>query len=283
MFPQTFGAYTSCKPLRVALRLLAHACGGSSGGEMSIKSHYNPTVFDRKTVFMQRIADFVRLGYFHYAVGEVRVERAMPLASKFRRLYEVHLPRNQRAKNRADGEASAYCLWWRSHTDTVVFALLLTHGPHAARQLERLKDGSVREHRLILHDYELVQRPREGQARPAWTWRFTEDAYLGWRARVLEVVRGGNDFTVQQLVDDLMATPGFAGVREQVKKLKALFKSEWKRRRSKQVAPVLPRQRFVQRLENRGCRLVTLRNPAPPTATDEQPLAGGTASPIWMS
>jgi len=68
------------------------------------------------------------------------------------------------------------------------------------------------------------------------------------RARVLEVVRGGNDFVIGLLVDDLMATPGFAGVREQVKKLKALFRSEWKRRRPKQVAPALPRQRFVQRL-----------------------------------
>ena len=267
MFPQTFGAYTSCKPLRDALRLFAHACGGSSGGEMPIKSHYNPTVFDRKTVFMQRLADFVRLGYVYYAVGEVRVERAMPLASKFRRLYEVHLHRNQRAKNRADGEASAYCLWWRSHADTVVFALLLTPGPHAARQLERLKDGSAREDRLILGDYELVQRPREGQARPAWTWRLTEDAYLGWRARVLEVVRGGNDFVVGQVVDDLMATPGFAGVREQVKKLKALFRSEWKRPRAPSHPPRLrTRATSTRRASTAGMDMAVYRGRLPRVA-----------------
>ena len=182
---------------------------------------------------MQRIADFVRLGYVHCVVGELRIERAWTLAMKFRRLCEVHLHRNQRAKLRAEGEASAYCLWWRSHADTVAFALLLTPGPHAARQLEQLKDGSAREGRLALGDYELVQRPRPGQPRPAWTWRLTENAYLGWRARVLEVVRGGNDFVVSQLVVDLMAMPGFAGVREQVKKLKAVFRSEWKRRRSR--------------------------------------------------
>ncbi len=225
---------------------------------MTLKQRYDTVVFDRKNVFMQRLADFVRLGFAHYVVGEVRADRAWPLAMKFRRLYEVHLHRNQRARLRAHGEASAYCLWWQPYAGTVVFALLLTKGPHAARQLEKVRDAAEREGRLVLGDYELVQRPRPGQQRAAWTWRLTEVAYEGWRARVLQVVRGGNDFTVQQLVDDLMATPGFAGVREQVKKLKALFKSEWKRRRGNQPAVVLPRQRFVQRLTNRGTLLSSL-------------------------
>ena len=79
---------------------------------------------------------------------------------------------------------------------------------------------------------------------------------------MLEVVRGGNDFVVQQLVDDLMSTPGFAGVREQVKKLRSLFRAEWKRRRGDRVAPVIPRQRFVQRLKNRGSKLSLLRKQA---------------------
>jgi hypothetical protein len=225
---------------------------------MALQQHYNPIVFDRKTVFMQRLADFVRLGYRHYVLGEVRPDRAWALASKFRRLYEVHLHRNQRARARANGEGSAYVLWWQPHAESVVFALLLTPGQHAAQQLEKLLDAAERGGRLKLGAYELVQRPREGKAAPAWTWRLTDEAYEGWRARVLEVVRGGNDFVVQQLVTDLMATPGFAGVREQVKKLKALFRAEWARRRGKQQMPALPRQRFVQRLENKGVRLSSL-------------------------
>ena len=52
---------------------------------MTLQQHYNPVVFDRKTVFMQRLADFVRLGYRHYVLGEVRPDRAWALASKFRR------------------------------------------------------------------------------------------------------------------------------------------------------------------------------------------------------
>jgi hypothetical protein len=222
---------------------------------MALQQHYDPIVFDRKTVFMQRLADFVRLGYRHYVLGEVRPDRAWALASKFRRLYEVHLHRNQRARARANGEGSAYVLFWQPHMESVVFALLLTPGQHAARQLEKLKDCGERGDRMVLGDYELLQRPRDGKASPAWTWRLTAEAYEGWRARVLEVVRGGNDFVVQQLIADLMATPGFAGVREQVKKLKALFRAEWARRRGKQSMPPLPRQRFVQRLENKGQRL----------------------------
>jgi hypothetical protein len=227
---------------------------------MSLRPHYNPLVFDRKTAFMQRLADYVRLGYRHYVRGEVRSDRAWPLAMKFSRLYEVHLHRNQRARARANGEASAYALWWQPHADGVVFALLLTPGTHAARQLERLRDCGDKGSRITLGDYELVQRPREGKASAAWTWRLTEEAYEGWRARVLEVVRGGNEFVVKQLIDDLTSTPGFAGVREQVKKLKALFRAEWARRRGKQSMPPLPRQRFVQRLENTGRRLSSLRS-----------------------
>lgn len=225
---------------------------------MGLRPHYNPIVFDHKTVFMQRLADFVRLGYRNYVLGEVRPGRAWPLAMKFSRLYEVHLHRNQRARARAIGEGSAYALWWRPHADNLVFALLLTPGTHAARQLEKLRDCGERGNRITIGDYELVQRPREGKAAPAWTWRLTDDAYQGWRARVLEVVRGGNDFLVQQLIDDLTSTPGFAGVREQVKKLKLLFRAEWRRRRGKQALPELPRQRFVQRLENKGERLRAL-------------------------
>ena len=225
---------------------------------MGLRPHYNPIVFDRKTVFMQRLADFVRLGYRHYVVGEVRPTRAWPLAMKFSRLYEVHLHRNQRAKARANGEGSAYALWWRPHADNLVFALLLSPGTHAARQLENLQDCGERNSRITLGDYELVQRPRDGKAVPAWTWRLTDEAYEGWRARILEVVRGGNDFVVQQLIGDLTSTAGFAGVREQVKKLKSLFRSEWARRRGRQALPALPRQRFLQRLENKGERLRTL-------------------------
>jgi len=206
---------------------------------MAFRPRYDPVVLDRKAVFMQRLADHVRLGYRQYVLGEVRPDRAWALAQKFARLYEVHLHRNHRANLRAAGEASAYCLWWQPHTDRVVYALLLTPGTHTARELERLREAENRETRLTLDDYELVQRPREGQARPAWTWRLNDGAYAGWRARVLEVVRGGNDFVVQQLVDDLMSTPGFAGVREQVKKLRSLFRAEWKRRRGGHSAPAV--------------------------------------------
>lgn len=222
---------------------------------------YDPLVFDRKTVFMQRIADQVRRGYRWYALGEVRLDRAKALVAKFARLYNVHLHRNQKLRERASGLASADLLLWQPHTDTIVFCLLLTPGSHVAHMLEKLRDATLRDTRLTLGDYELVQQPRPGNDRPAWTWRLTSNAYEGWRMRALEVCRKGNDFEVRQFIASLHATPGFAGIREQVKKVKGLFRAEWRRRRSDGVlVPALAmRQRYAQRLPNSGLQISRLK------------------------
>lgn len=221
---------------------------------------YDPLVFDRKSVFMQRIADQVRRGYRHFTLGEVSIERAMPLAAKFARLYGVHLHRNQKARERAYGHASACVLWWHPHTDLIVFCLLVTPGPHAAHSLESLSDARARATRLTLDEYQLVQHSRPESSHPAWTWRLTQAAYEAWRFRTLEVCRGGNAFEVSQFVESLNATPGFAGVREQVKKVKALFRAEWKRRRpnGNPCTAIGNRQRYVQRLADSGSRLSVL-------------------------
>lgn len=254
--------------------LFAHALTDIATGGAMLSNRYDPIVLAHRTVFMQRLADFVRLGYRDYVAGEVRLDRAPALAAKLRRLYEVHLHRNQRARARAAGEASAYALWWQPHADTVAFVLLLTPGLHAARQLERLRDATSRDGRFVLGDCELVQRAREGQARPSWTWRLTAQAYEGWRAYVLQTVRSGNDYAVQRLVDDLTALPGFAGIRVQGKQLRRLLRAEWRRRRPGQQPPQLPRQRFVQRLANRGTRLSQLvRERAGPNLQTHHPTA----------
>ena len=221
---------------------------------------YDPFVHDRKTVFMQRLADYVRMGYRHYAYGEVPVERAAPLAVKFSRLYAVHLSRNQNARLRRDGQAAARMLLWQGQENWVVFFLLLTPGQHAAYQLEEMRQVRDRSTRLTLGDYELVQRQRSGTKVPSWTWRLTPDAYEGWRCRILEVCRGGNDYVVQQCIDGMLCMPGFSGIREQVKKLKWLFVAEWKRRRPDAAKNPMTgaRQRYVQRLANSGHRLSQL-------------------------
>jgi hypothetical protein len=195
---------------------------------------------------------------------------------KFARLYGVHLHRNHKARERAYGHASACLLWWRTHTDTLLFCLLITPGPHAAHALESLRDVHARETRLTLGDYELVQRSRADSARPAWTWRLTQEAYEGWRLRSLEVCRGANDFEVTQYLEALNATPGFAGIREQVRKVKALFRSEWKRRRTdRSVCPSAgTKHRYVQRLSNSGVRLsAVVRESASHLATLSRPSA----------
>ena len=218
---------------------------------------YDPLVYDKKSVFMQRLADAARLGYRHYACGEVPLGRAAAMVAKFSRLYGVHLHRNQKARLRVAGEASACLLLWRVSTDALQFCLLLTPGQHAAFALERMRSLEERSTRLTLDDYELVLRTRAGNDRPSWTWRLTAAGYEGWRCRILEVCRGGNEFVISQCVDSLLAMPGFAGIREQVKKLKSLFGAEWKRRRRDGAVNPLAgrRQRYVQRLPDSGQRL----------------------------
>ena len=142
----------------------------------------------------------------------------------------------------------------------MVFFLLLTPGQHAAYQLEAMRPVSDRSTRLMLGEYELVQRQRVGSKLPSWTWRLTAEAYDGWRCRILEVYRGGNEFVVRQCIESMLSMPGFAGIREQVKKLKSLFNAEWKRRRpDHQKNPMAgARQRYVQRLADSGNRLSQL-------------------------
>jgi hypothetical protein len=219
---------------------------------------YDPVVITGLAAFMQRLADYVRRGFREFVLGEVRLERAVALASRFARLYQVGLHRNQRYRNRAVGEGTACVLWCRPSTDTLLFALLLTPGPHAARNLERLSDVGQGPGRMTLGDYELVQRPRPGQSRVSWTWRIRAEAYEAWRARVLLVVRSGSAFEVDAAIDDLRRLPGFAAIREQAKRLRALLKSEWRRRRASHPMPTLPRQPYVQRLSNRGVVLSVL-------------------------
>ncbi|WP_139826505.1 hypothetical protein [Derxia lacustris] len=223
---------------------------------MNSLKRYDPVVFDHKTAFMQRIADYVRLGYCYWQLTEVRVERAWALAQKFRRLYEVHLHRNQRARARANGEGSAYALWWQQHADSLVVCLLVTPGSHAAHRLERLRDAAEKNGRIALGDYELRRHQRPGARGPSWTWALSAEAYEGWRARVIGDVRRG--IPADDITAELVRMPGFAGVRAQVKALNALVTGEHVRRGGSAGQLTRRRIAYVQRTANRGKRLSTL-------------------------
>lgn len=246
---------------------------------------YDPFIYLYKSVFLQRIADYVRTGHVRWTSGEVSLARVGALAKRFDRLYGVGRTRHQRAWARQKGEASAVLLFYRrpgrssdsllpstdggrQTTDEacqtadaaepkLMWMLLVTDGEHLAPRLERLHHAPDPSGRVRVDEMELVALPRPGQARPAWTWRMTEEAVQGWRAAIIDCARRQPwrlGFEVQQLA----RLPGFAGCRAQVKKLMQLAKGEHRRRLPGEAALACPRQPYLARLPDAGVRLSAL-------------------------
>lgn len=246
---------------------------------------YDPFIYLYKSVFLQRIADYVRTGHVHWTSGEVTASKAAALAKKFDRLYGVGRSRHQRAWARQKGEASAVLLFYRrpgrssaspvpspdggrQTTDEacrtadaaeprLVWMLLVTEGEHLAPRLERLHHAPDPSGRVRVDELELVALPRTGQTRPAWTWRMTEEAVQGWRATIIDCARR-QPWRLGYEVQQLARLPGFAGCRAQVKKLMQLARGEHRRRLPGEPALACPRQPYLARLPDAGVRLSAL-------------------------
>lgn len=217
---------------------------------------HNPIVLTYKSALMQRLADYVRLGYKFWTAGEVSLARASALARKFSRYYRVDLDRNRRARARRANDGCAVLLLWMSQPDRISWHLLVTVGDHPAHKLERLQDATTDAGRITLTGYELVRLTRKGAAKPSWTWRMSEETYGAWRSRVIELVRHRKVNEAGATLASLYGTPGFAGARRQVGKILALFKAEWRRAALPQERFPSPlRLRYLQRLRNNGKRL----------------------------
>lgn len=234
------------------------ACGSLYGGNAPlargpfIRTHrkramsaYNQDVIPSKAVYMQRIADFVRLGYQYWTAGEIHAHRAARLADKFRTYYRVDLDRNRRARAKQHGNGCAVLLMHPLDAVTLHWLLLVTPGEHPAHKLEQLRDASSR--RIRFDAYELVRHTRKGQSTPSWTWRLSDEAYEAWRDRIRATVRSGTDDDLRQLIQSLHRMPGFAGNRAQGKSLQRLLRGEWRRIR-RTPPPMLPRLWYLRRL-----------------------------------
>lgn len=207
-------------------------------------------VIVHKTVFLQRLADFVRMGYGSWVDGYCEPSAAAGLARKFARYYATDLDRHRRCRARKLGEASAVLLMHELNGEgRLLFVLLLTRGTHPARQLEpRLQSALDPAHRLVVDQFELVRLTRRDSVKPVYTWRLEKSAYEKMRSRVIDTVRRGSDRDIRQLIVSMYRTPGFSGVRSQIGKCCQLFRNEWKRSR-KGPCPAFPRKLFyVSRL-----------------------------------
>jgi hypothetical protein len=237
----------------------------------------NPFVFSKKTPFMQRIADLVRHGHTQYVLGIVPIEKAGFLAYKFEFQFHTTISRVAACRSRKRGEASARLLLLNQGEEKhLIWILLLKPGKTADQSGQKWRDAL--EDKIIITGYELVRRTRPGSNKPAWSWRYTESQYETLRNGLIQAIRSKHDDVLRQLIYSIARSPGFAGVREQVKKFYALVRQEWKRRRGKsEQCPELPQHGYTRRVEDRGCRLVELRKtPAQPMVL---PAVSGDFSP----
>ena len=225
-------------------------------------------VFTKKAALMQRLADYVRTGHRWYVCGEIPPEKAGYLAAKFDALYGVGMTHMQQYRRRKAGQASFRLLMLHleysgdflyPHNSNLYWWLLRTDGelPPEARK-EKWRDAL--EDRITLTGYELVRYTRPGAAKPVWTWRMTEYAEQVCRARIRYAVCKGREDILQGVIyDKWHAAPGFAGIRKQVKKMRALILSDWRRSGRKFPRPEIPtRIGYVRRLPDLGRKLSEL-------------------------
>lgn len=214
---------------------------------------------------MQRVADLVRTGHARYVAGSIPVTKAPYLANKLSRLYLTDLTRLEQSRRRARGNASARLLMWRQEKEAaeqISWLLLVTQGalPTGAER-EKWRDALDRRERIVVDGYELVRITKPCEPRPVWTWRYRREVERAWRESLIRAIRTRRDDELRQHIQNLWRSPGFAGVRQQVKKFGQLIRSEWQRSRRTDRLPEIPvRIGYVRRLRDVGVSLSTVSN-----------------------
>lgn len=220
----------------------------------------DPFVFTKKTAFMQRVADLVRSGHNRYVQGTVPLEKAGAFAAKIDRLYAVGVTRLQAHRARKDGLASArLLLLWQEQTGpapSLHWVLLVTDGELPA-EADREAWRDPRQTRITLTGYELVRVTKPEAKAPVWTWRYTRSRYDELRLACLLAIRHHQKQELTQLIDSIWRSPGFSGIRDQVKKLQEAIVGEWNRTRARRdMRPPIPEHLgYVRRLEDKGKKL----------------------------
>jgi len=224
---------------------------------------YDPQVHIHKTVLMQRLLDAVSRSYCWYTSGTIVRHKAQHLAEKFAGRYGVHLNENQRAYARRNGEANArlFLLTQPACTD-LCWWLLASKGVGAVHEQEQPRHALDPRRRIrIADDYELVRRTRPSVrgGGTVWTWRMTHACYGQWRDRIIMACRRAEPFEITRVIGSLHRSPGFSGIREQVGKLTALARKEWRRRHGSLDGLTLPpKLPYVERLTDTSMALSVL-------------------------
>jgi hypothetical protein len=221
----------------------------------------DPSIHIKKTSFMQRIADRVRSGATHYIGGRTPLSRVPALVQKLAGRWPLNLSAMQASRRTKAGHATYYWIGWHDEENKVVHWFVLQK-PGTTPDTEDTWKNAL-DDRIGLTGYELVRHTRTGAKNPAWTWRYNKARFEDIRAGLIADIRGRRDLLAQQAVHSMFRSPGFAGVREQVKRLRALCISEWKRSRKENepMFEIPPTIGYVRRLRDTEQRWSQLTKP----------------------
>jgi len=212
----------------------------------------DPFIFTKKASFMQRIADLVRTGHSLYVQGVIPIDKAGFLAGKFEQRFQVERNKLEASRARKQGEHSARLLFWLPDASEEVHWILLYCPGRVIDTTERWRDALS--DRINITGYELVRLTKAGANHPVWSWRYTRTRYEELREAVVQAIRRKRDDELRQLIYTLWRSPGFAGIRAQVKKIADVIRGEWRRTRSKsEQMPEIPAHLgYVRRLPDVG-------------------------------
>lgn len=217
------------------------------------KKSADPFVLTKKTVYMQRIADLVRLNHNRYVVGQIPLRKASFFAAKMDLFYHCNADKMTAHRARKIGYCTSRLLFlYTEGSENLSWILLLTPGdwPTPHRGKETWLDPTV--NRIGLTGYELVRHIRAGNAKPSWTWRYNARRHDELRDAIVLSIRRHNNNELLKLIDTIWRSPAFAGVREQIKKFAALIKSEWTRTGVGDMPEMPKGLGFVRRLPDKG-------------------------------
>ena len=212
--------------------------------EAERKEGFTDVPVSKKTVAMQRLQDFARLGYTHFSTGLIKREKVQSFRAKMAVKYGTGLSRSERQKWRRHGESmSALVIWIPANSDRARFWLLFQPG-HPGLYRENTSDLTQKGSRVTMPrepaqedtlDYELVRLDDK------WTWRMTEECYERWRQRWREATTAPDDDTRgmlwRQAAYSFRRMPGFRGVRRDAGELKREALGGWSRIRSDSEGP----------------------------------------------
>lgn len=203
---------------------------------------------------MQRIADLARTGHTLYIDGVIERSKAAAFAAKINANYCTEESRLQASRRRKSGLAAFRLMFYFCEkNDTLHWVLMRTEGaaPEVASRENWVNSSKTY---IKLTGYELVRLPRKKSKTASYTWRYEKDQEALLREEILRLVRAKNEKELADLVSVIYKTPGFAGARAQVKKMRELLEKECQRRSV--PAPDFPeRLGYVRRLPSVGMKL----------------------------